>query len=253
MFESIWKIQRIVNFIKHFDSFIERSAYFFQMQHFLWKFYIRFICPPVSYIRHAAAKNTKLIERIERMSKLIDLIITLATLSSIVSPVLVASINYLILGMGNESFRFDGTLWLPFKTNQPIGFMAAAVFQCMSVFAVLSFSKSIICIFIGSCWSIVTFLEDIAKDISHLKKKKIAHSHEQELTERIRNFIRFHTDVEELSIGYWKCCKSQSLRMHFVMFQIAGRVQWHLWVYHFFHFFIWIVNGCELPHNISIS
>lgn len=133
------------------------------------------------------------------MSKLIDLIIKLATSSSIVSPVLVASINYFILGMGDESFRFDGTLWLPFDTNQPIGFLLASVFQYMSVFAALSFSKSIICIFIGSCWSIVTFLKDIAKDISHLNKKKIANLNKRELTERFWNFIRFHTDVEELA------------------------------------------------------
>lgn len=118
--------------------------------------------------------NIELIGKIERMSKFIDLIAKLTTLSTLVTPVLVVFINYVILGMGEESCRFAGTYWLPFDANHPVGFAAAMVFQCVSVHVTLCAFRPIVCILIGSSWSIVAFLKDIGADISELKKKKIA-------------------------------------------------------------------------------
>lgn len=132
------------------------------------------------------------------MSKLVDLIlIKISSSATIVPPLLVAFINYVILGMGFDSFHFDGTLWFPFDTNQPVGFFVAILFQGLAVFAALYNMTTIVCIYIGSCWSIVTFLRDIARDISHLRKKKLLDLNKQKLTECIRNFVRFHADVEE--------------------------------------------------------
>lgn len=135
------------------------------------------------------------------MSELIhSTLAKLVTATVLVTPLLVTFINYFILGMGDESFRFDGTLWFPFDPNQPVGFFVALLFECVSVFAEFCFFRPIICILIGSCWSIMTFLKDTARDISHLRKEKISNSSELELTERFHNFVRFHADVEELSV-----------------------------------------------------
>lgn len=100
--------------------------------------------------------------------------------------------------MGIESFHYDGKLWLPFDANRPIGFFMAVLFQCAAVFTVLSFVTPIICIYIGSCWSIATFIKDITRDIAHLKRRKILNLSKQKLIVRLCNFVRFHAEVEEL-------------------------------------------------------
>lgn len=149
----------------------------------------------------SAATLKALVEKIERMSKLINSILVKSiTASLLVTPLLVTFINYVILGMGNESFRFDGTFWFPFDPNEPIGFFMALLFQCVTIFADFCFYRPIVCILIGSCWSIITFLRDIARDLSHLSKEKIENLQRQELTERFCNFVRFHADVQELSV-----------------------------------------------------
>lgn len=101
--------------------------------------------------------------------------------------------------MGDESFSFDGTYWLPFDPNKPVGFFVAVLFQYLADYATLFCFTPIGCVFIGSCWSVVTFLADIARDISHLRKRKILNSNKQALTKRFCNFVRFHADIEELS------------------------------------------------------
>lgn len=134
------------------------------------------------------------------MSKFIHLILIKISSSTIpIPPLLVTFVKYFILGLGEESFRFDGGLWFPFDTNQCIGFFLAILLQWLSIFAVFSGLIPIVCVYIGSCWSIVTFLNEIAKDISELKKKKILNLTEQRLTERFCNFVQFHADVQELS------------------------------------------------------
>lgn len=143
--------------------------------------------------------------KIERSSKLIHLLLVkLATAASIISPLLVAFINYFVLGLGNESFRFDAIIWLPFDANQPIGLFVALLFQNISIYATVCFFTPIVCVFIGSCWSIVTFLKEIAIYVHDLRKKKILKLNKHELTERIRDLVRFHAEVEELSrIFFW--------------------------------------------------
>lgn len=148
----------------------------------------------------SANKYNRLVKKIERISELMDLIIIkISTSSTIVPPILVTFINYFILGIGDESFRYDGVSWWPFNPNKPIGFFIAMLFTTVATFAVFCFFTPIVCIFVGSCWTIVTSLKDIAGDISHLRKRKILKLNQQRLTKRVCNFIRFHTDVEELS------------------------------------------------------
>lgn len=115
-----------------------------------------------------------------------------------IPPLLIAFIGYAILG--NKTIPFDATLWFPFDTNTPIGFFVGLLFQSVSVCAELCFAAPIGCVFIGTCWFIVTILKDISKDISTLKEKRIASMNEKELSERICNFVRSHADVEELSV-----------------------------------------------------
>lgn len=142
--------------------------------------------------------NTELVERIERMSKLIHLILVKwSTASTIISPLLVASVNYFILDMGDESFRFDGALWFPFDANKPAGFFLAVLFQFFGVCAVFCCVTPIVCVYIGSCWSIITFLKDLARDITHVDKKDM-NLNEQALSERVCNFVRIHANVLEL-------------------------------------------------------
>lgn len=145
--------------------------------------------------------HNDLVEKIERMSKLVHFILVeWSTTATMMSPLLIALINYFVLGMGDESFRFDGTIWLPFDTNSSVGFFATLLFQTVAVFAAECFLTPVVCLFIGSCWCIVAFLKDIATDVSTLRERKILHLNEQKLTERFYNFVRFHADVEELSV-----------------------------------------------------
>lgn len=156
--------------------------------------------------RHSrsAATNNELMEKIERMSELIDLMAKLACSSAIVSPLSIISVNYFVYGLGDESFRFQGTFWLPFDANTPLGFCVASTFEGASVFATAFLVRPIICLFIGTCWSVESFLKDIGRDISHLRKRKIANLNKQKITERFCNFVRCHIDVEELSIVIFK-------------------------------------------------
>lgn len=128
------------------------------------------------------------------------IIIKISTTSTIIPPLLIIFVNFFFLGMGNESFCLDKAFWFPFDPNQPVGFFITLLFQSISTFAIFCFFTPIGCIFIGSCWSIETFLKDIARDISQLKRKKIFKTSQRELTKRICNFVRFHGDVEELSV-----------------------------------------------------
>lgn len=162
-----------------------------------------------SYNRRSAAINSKLVEKIERMSNLIQFLGKLATSTAIVSPLLTISVNYFIYGLGDESFRFQGTFWLPFDANQVVGFFVASVFECVAIYAAVCFFRPIICIYIGTCWFVVTRLNDTAKDISHLRKRKIASLREQELIKRFGNFVRFHADAEELSGQLWFSCATK--------------------------------------------
>lgn len=151
------------------------------------------------------AVNKNLVDKIEQLSKLIHLLIVKLTVAAAtLSPPLIAIIKYFILDMGDESFRFDGTEWFPFDPNTPCGFLVAVLFQNVSIFVLCYSYTPIICVFIGSCLSIVTFQKDVATDISHFKRRKIANSNEQQLTERFCNFVRFHADVEELSSGIFR-------------------------------------------------
>lgn len=68
---------------------------------------------------HSATIYSELIEKIEQLSKLIQLILVkVLTRAVIISPLLAAFVNYFILDMVNESFRFDLAYWLPFNANQ---------------------------------------------------------------------------------------------------------------------------------------
>lgn len=159
-----------------------------------------------SFDPHSVAQNNDLAERIERMSKWIHLIfVKLGTALSVIPPPLTALINYFVLGLGDESFRFDGAFWLPFDANKPIGFTVALIFQCVAIYTSVFSFVPIFCVFLGSCWSMITFLKEIASDISHLNKKKIIKMNDRELTVRFCTFVRFHADVEKLSVdSYFK-------------------------------------------------
>lgn len=127
------------------------------------------------------------------------ILVKLTAAATVIPPLLITLIKYFILDMGNESFFFDAIIWLPFDANQPVGFFVASIFQNVSIYATVCFFTPIVCIFIGSCWTIVTFLKEIARDISHLRKKKISMLDKQKLAERFWNFVQFHADVDELS------------------------------------------------------
>lgn len=154
-----------------------------------------------SYDLHSATINSELIEKIERMTKLIEFILVkCGNASAIFSPLLITFTNYFILNMGSQSFRFDGRFWLPFDPNTPIGFFSATLFQCIAVCPTIFSFTPIVCLLIGSCWSIVTFLKDVARDISLLRKRELLNLSKQKLSERFCNFIRFHAEVEEFSV-----------------------------------------------------
>lgn len=203
---TVRKIPQILGYIKNLDAFIEKSKQngrcfsikkTFCCSHRAW---FHFVCWTGSRKRHSMATHTKLAQRIERMSALVNLIILkISSSAAMFSPLLVTLINYVILGLGDESFRFDGTLWFPFDVNQPIGFFVAICFQGTALCAVLCSVVPIVCVYVGSCWCIVTFLRDTARDISHLKVQKLVNLKKRNLIERLQQFVQFHSNVEELS------------------------------------------------------
>lgn len=148
----------------------------------------------------SVAIYTDLVERIERICKLIyTFSVKWSTASVMISPLLAASVNYFVFDMGDESFQFNGNLWFPFDKNSPIGFFVAAIFQFFAMFAVFYCGMPLSCVYFGSCWLIVAFLKDIARDFSHLTKKKIRNLNEHQLNKHFGDFVRFHADVEKLS------------------------------------------------------
>lgn len=203
--ETIWQISKIIKLIKHFNVYIGKRVYFFRslkdLKHSIVKF--KFIILGSRRKRSALIIN-RLVKKVELMSKLIYFVLVkLVSPSTIVSPLLVTFINYFIKRMGDESFIFDGTFWLPFDPNRPIGFFTAVLFQSALLYAEFNFIAPVISIFIGSCWSVVTFLKDVARDISRLKRKKIFNLRKEKLIERFCNFMRCHAEVEELSEQYF--------------------------------------------------
>lgn len=196
---------QILELIKHLEIFIVKSNGFTRIASYLKHLFsislqVHLVFSTGSLNSRSAIMHQKLIERIEGLSKLVHLVLVeLSTTATIVSPLLVAFINYFVLGMDDDSFHFDGTFWFPFGVDEAVGFFLAVLFQYVADYATLCCFTPIGCIFIGTCWSIVTFLEDISMDISHLRKKKIENLNKIELAERFRNFVRSHADVEELS------------------------------------------------------
>lgn len=213
LFDCILTMRRIpelLNLIRHLENFIDRStlSLFFWGKNCLFQitnWYIFFALG--SYNSHSATIHNDLIERIERMSKFTHLImVDISTASTLISPLLITFVNYFVYGMGDDSFRFDGALWFPFDKNKPAGFLMAVLFQCLTVRGVFCCVTPIACVYIGSCWSIVTFLKDIANDMSLFKKRKLTNANRQALTESFYNFVRFHANVQELS-GLFLYCR----------------------------------------------
>lgn len=152
------------------------------------------------YSPSSVAIYTALVERIERICELIyTFSVKWSTASVMISPLLVASVNYFVYDLGDESFQFNGNLWFPFDKNKFTGFMVAAIFQFFAMFAVFYCMTPLSCIFFASCRFIVAFLKDIARDFSQLRKREIRNLSEHQLTEHFGNFVRFHADVERLS------------------------------------------------------
>lgn len=205
-FETICQFPRILKLIKRFGVFIEKSAYNLILS-FYFNFKLTFLSlsllflPQGSRKLHSATIHNKLVGRIERLSEWIHLLLVkVSTIATMITPLLVTFTNFFIFGMGDESFQYDGVSWMPFDANTPFGLLVALVFQTVAAFADLCLFTPIGCVFIGSCWTIVTFLKDIAIDISHLKSKQIANLSEQQLTGRFCRFVQFHTEVEQLSV-----------------------------------------------------
>lgn len=174
---------------------------------------------------HSSSTNTELIGKIERISKLVHVILVKGSPASAIVPLLLITfVNYFILGMDDESFLFDQSFWFPFDANTPVGFFVAVLFEGISIFAECCFFTPIICVFIGSCWSIVTFLKYTARNISHLKKRKILHLNDEILIERFHNFVRFHAEVVELSGQsiFLQCHEMCDLNSNIHIFRLTG-------------------------------
>lgn len=173
----------------------------------------------------AKFKYCNLKQKIELFSEIYYIGVVKLSMSGVVLPSVVSSfINYFIYNMGEDSFflsypivyvqfitdelsnfviQIGSKLFycrLPFNWRTPHGYLIALIFESIASFTVGSFVVPPICFFIGSCFLITSFVNDITVKIAHLHVNKRSEGRNQRIEEDLINIIDDISEVNELSI-----------------------------------------------------
>lgn len=92
---------------------------------------------------------------------------------------------------------------LPFNWKTPLGYSIAIAFEGATLHSVTLGFTPIFCIFLGSAWLEIAFIEDIANDLAEVNSSIDASNgnKRRDLTERFCYIIRFYSDAKQLSSG----------------------------------------------------
>lgn len=117
----------------------------------------------------------------------------------------------------------------PFNWKTPFRFFIALLVQSASLFAILFGITPLMCFLIGTCYLIVTIVEDITNELAPLNADEVLNRHERELTEHLSKIVQLHADAKQLShiffqadrypliiwtslSGHWQCPDFFSVR-----------------------------------------
>lgn len=108
-----------------------------------------------------------------------------------IPPIVISYVNFYVIGLdGGQSFILPA----PMMYKQTV--------------SALSTNMILICVacpFMGSCWLIISFLEDVLNDLEHLKVGKLSiEGNRQKLRMHFCRVIALQSDVKQLSVNFMK-------------------------------------------------
>lgn len=92
---------------------------------------------------------------------------------------------------------------LPFDWKTPLGYLATLSLEFIGAFYTAMFLVAIACFLVGSCWLLISFIEDITSDLSLLTENNETSDGTSDGTSdvivRFYEIVQFYSDVEQLS------------------------------------------------------
>lgn len=88
---------------------------------------------------------------------------------------------------------------LPFNHKTLFGYIVALLGQAVPIIGLLLITNQILSFLIGSCWSFISFIDDIANELSCLKLNKASNTNNPEMKKNVYNIVQLYSDVKQLS------------------------------------------------------
>lgn len=118
--------------------------------------------------------------------------------------------------------------------------------QITGEFCLMLCATTFIVFFIGTCWSFISFLDDIAIEMSGMMVVETSDTRQQETRRKFCNVVQLFSDVKQLSSEYLE--KKLYLLFIFVI-QIRQQIQYMLRVYSFWSYYV----GTAINIKCSLS
>lgn len=123
-----------------------------------------------------------------------------------------------------KKFQTNFFLRLPFNWRTPHGYLIALSIESIVITCIIFSSFPHICFFIGSCWSISSFMDDIHSDLAVLivTKKRLNRNDEKKFKQTISNIVQDVTDAKELSSNFiYLIIKKKTERIKSIVYILA--------------------------------
>lgn len=116
-------------------------------------------------------------------------------------PVMWVKCNEFSLEKRNFTSRFIFIWRLPFNYKNMIGYSVAMVGQAFGEYCLMLCASTFIVFFVGACWSFISFIDDIAIELSCVKADGRSSSNQLEIRNHFCKIVQLFSDVKQLS---WK-------------------------------------------------
>lgn len=73
--------------------------------------------------------------------------------------------------------------------------------ECIQYYCAATFLASNLCLMVGTCWLIITFVKDIFDDLLKLNMRRASRRHGRELKTRFCYIIQLYAEVKQLSLN----------------------------------------------------
>lgn len=93
-------------------------------------------------------------------------------------------------------FVFELFFRFPFNWKSPFGYFVAVSIQVASIFTILRCCYFLVCFFIGFCWMMISFGEDIETEVHLLKSGKDGSNN---IWNKFIDIVEFHSKTKQLS------------------------------------------------------